>query len=66
MTLTFLYLTSTVKGIGYTLVAFIYAFSAVLSHQLATFLAVFTLLPFIIVLLIKSREHYPKTLIALF
>ena len=64
MTLAFLYLASPVKGSGYFLVAFIFAFSVVLSHQLATFLAVFILPPFIIVVLIKSRGHYPKALIA--
>lgn len=64
MMLTFLHLASPAKGIGYTLTAFIFAFSVVLSHQLATFLAVFILPPFIIAVLTKYKGHYSKALIA--
>ncbi len=64
MMLTFLYLSSPAKGTGYTIIAFIFAFSLVLSHQLTTFLAVFILPPFIIVVLFRSKGHIPKALIA--
>ncbi len=62
--LTFLYLASPAKGVGYTLIAFTFAFSVALTHQLTTFLAVFILPPFIILVLFKSRGHIPKALIA--
>jgi asparagine N-glycosylation enzyme membrane subunit Stt3 len=65
MMLTILYLSFPVKGAGYTLMAFIFAFSVVISHQLATFIAVFILPPFIIAVLTKSKNgHYPKALLA--
>jgi hypothetical protein len=64
MTLLLMYLALPLKSVGNTLVAFIFAFSMVLSHQLATFMAVFILPPFILVVLIKSKGHYPKALIA--
>jgi hypothetical protein len=59
-----MYLSMPLKGIGNTLVAFIFAFSMVMSHQLATFLSVFILLPFIIVTLLKSKGKNSKALIA--
>ena len=64
MTLLLMYLALPLKSIGNTIVAFIFAFSMVLSHQLATFLAVFILPPFILVVLVKSKGHYPKALLA--
>jgi asparagine N-glycosylation enzyme membrane subunit Stt3 len=64
MMLAILYLGSPLKGIENTLLAFIFGFSVVLSHQLATFMAVFILPPFLIYALVKSRGHYPKALIA--
>ncbi len=64
MALLFVYLALPMKSAGNALVAFILAFSVVLTHQLAAFLLVFILPPFIIVVLVKSRGHYPKALIA--
>ncbi len=64
MMLAFLYLASPIKGTGYPLVAFIFAFSIALTHQLTTFLAIFILLPFIIVVLFRSKGQIPKALIA--
>jgi hypothetical protein len=64
MALLLMYLALPLKGVGNTLTAFILAFSLVLSHQLATFLAVFILPPFIVVVLVSSRGHYSKALIA--
>ncbi len=62
--LTFLYLATPDKGSGYTIVAFIFAFSVALSHQLTTFLAVFILPPFIIAVLFRSKGQVPRALIA--
>ena len=62
--LTIMYLTVPQKGIGNTLVAFIFAFSVVLSHQLATFLAAFIVPPFAVIMLIKSRGTNSKVIIA--
>jgi hypothetical protein len=53
--LTVMFLTLPQKGIGNTLVAFTFAFSVVLSHQLATFLAAFIVPPFLVVMLLKFR-----------
>ena len=64
MTLLLMYLALPLKSIGNTMVAFIFAFSMVLSHQLATFLAVFIVPPFILVVLVKSKGHFSKALIA--
>jgi hypothetical protein len=64
MTLLFVYLALPLKSAGNALVAFILAFSIVLTHQLAAFLLAFILPPFIIVVLAKSRGHYPRALIA--
>jgi hypothetical protein len=60
-----LYLPLSIEKFGYLLVTFFVAFSVVLSHQLATFLAVLILPPILIYLLIKSRGAYLKVLIAL-
>jgi len=60
-----LYLPLSIEKFGYLLVTFFVAFSVVLSHQLATFLAVFTLPPILIYMLIKTRGAYLKVLIAL-
>ena len=60
-----LYLPSAVKSFGYVLVTFMVAFSVVLSHQLAAFVAVIVLAPVILVMLIKSRGKYLKALVAL-
>ena len=54
-----------IEKFGYLLVTFFVAFSVVLSHQLATFLAVLILPPILIFMLIKSRGAYLKVLIAL-
>lgn len=64
MSLAFLYLALPMKSLGSALVTFLFAFSVVMSHQLATFLSVFILPPFIILVLVRSKGHYPKALIA--
>jgi hypothetical protein len=64
MALLFVYLALPLKSASNALVAFILAFSVVLSHQLATFVSVFILAPFIIVVLVKSRGNYSKVMIA--
>jgi hypothetical protein len=64
MILLLMYLALPLKSIGNTILAFIFAFSLVLSHQLATFLAVFILPPFILVMLVKSKGRQSKALIA--
>jgi hypothetical protein len=64
MTLLLMYLALPLKSIGNTMVAFIFGFSMVLSHQLATFLAVFIFPPFILVVLVKSKGHASKALLA--
>ena len=60
-----LYLPLSIEKFGYLLVTFFIAFSVVLSHQLAVFLAVLILPPIMIFMLIKSRGAYLKVLIAL-
>ena len=60
-----LYLPSAVKSFGYLAVTFVVAFSVVLSHQLAAFVAVLVLAPVVLVMLIKSRGKYLKALVAL-
>jgi hypothetical protein len=64
MMLAFMFLAQPIKNKGTTLIAFTLAFCVVLSHQLATFLAVFILPPFVLVVLIRSKGNYPKALIA--
>jgi hypothetical protein len=60
-----LYLPLSIEKFGYLLVTFFVAFSVVLSHQLATFLAALILPPIMIFMLIKLRGAYLKVLIAL-
>ncbi len=64
MALLFLFLALPLKSAANALVAFILAFSVVLSHQLATFVSVFILVPFIVVVLVKSRGNYSKVMLA--
>lgn len=59
------YLPLSIEKFGYVAVMFFVGFAVVLSHQLATFLAVFILPPILIYLLIKARGAYLKVLIAL-
>ncbi len=64
ISLLFLYFALAQEGFAHTLVLFILAFSLVLSHQLATFLVVIILLPFLLILFIKSKGRFPKAWIA--
>ncbi len=64
MALLFIYLTLPLKSAANALLAFILGFSVVLTHQLATFISVFILAPFILVVLVKSRGNVSKVLIA--
>lgn len=63
MMLAFLYLALPLKSRGLTLLSFILAFSVVMSHEFALFLAVFILPPFIVFTLVKSKGHHSKALI---
>ena len=63
--LVFLYLTLATEQFGYLVVTFITAFSLVLSHQLAAFIAVIMMIPIMVFMLIKSRGAYLKVIIAL-
>ena len=65
MLLVLLYSTLAAEHFGYLAVTFFAAFSLVLSHQLATFLAVFIMPPVLLIMLIKSRGSYLKVIIAL-
>ena len=65
MSLLFLYLPLATRGAEYLVLAFLFGFSLVLSHQLATFLAVLILAPVMLYMLVKSRGKYIKVLIAL-
>jgi len=65
MFLLFLYLPLATKDLGHIAVTFLAGFSLVLSHQLATFIAVLILPPVVLFMLIKSRGTYLKALIAL-
>ena len=65
MLLVLLYSTLAAEHFGYLAVTFFAAFSLVLSHQLATFLAVFIMPPVLLFMLIKSRGSYLKVIIAL-
>ncbi len=62
--LTVMFLTLQQKGIGNTLVAFIFAFSVVLSHQIATFLAAFIIPPFAIIMFLKYRSSNSRVVLA--
>jgi hypothetical protein len=59
------YLPLSIEKFGYLAVTFFMAFSVVLTHQLATFLAVFILPPILLYMLIKSRGASLKVLVAL-
>ena len=63
LVLLLLYLPLAVKNFGYLLVTSIAAFSIVLSHQLAAFLAIFILGPVVLLMLVKSRGRQLKTLL---
>ena len=60
-----LYLPLSIEKFGYTIVTFFVAFSVVLTHQLATFLAAFMLPPILLYMLIKTRGSFLKVLIPL-
>jgi asparagine N-glycosylation enzyme membrane subunit Stt3 len=62
--LTVMFLTLPQKGIGNILVAFIFAFSVVLSHQIATFLAAFIIPPFAIIMFLKYRSTNSRVVLA--
>ena len=63
--LVLLYLPLALEKTDYLLVTFILGFCLVLSHQLATFLAAFMLLPIILFMLVKSRGKDRKNLVVL-
>ena len=65
MLLVFLYTPLAVERFGYLVVAFFSAFSLVLSHQLAAFLAVFIMPPVLLFMLIKSKGAHLKVVAAL-
>ena len=65
MLLVFLYTPLAVERLGYLVVAFFAAFALVLSHQLATFLAVFIMPPILLFMLIKSKGKNLKVVLAL-
>jgi hypothetical protein len=60
MCLLFLYLALVRKGLGPIVATFIIAFSLVLSHQLATFVAAIILPPFLLIMFIKSKGNFSK------
>ncbi len=60
-----LYLPLSVEKFGYLVVTFFVAFSVVLSHQLATFVAAIVLPPILLFMLVKSRGASFKVLIVL-
>lgn len=64
MFLLFLYLPLAVKDFGHVVIAFLVAFSLVLSHQLSMFLTVLILPPIILFMLMKFRGRQLKALIA--
>jgi hypothetical protein len=64
MCLLFVYLPLAMKELKHVLVTFVAAFSLVLSHQFATFLAIIILPSFILVMLITSRGKHLKVWIA--
>jgi hypothetical protein len=65
MTLCLMYLALSLKGTGNTAGAFILSFCLVLSHQLATFLAVIIIAPVLFVGVFKLRGRQAKGLIAI-
>jgi hypothetical protein len=64
MFLLFLYLPLATKDFGHVAIAFFAAFSLVLSHQLAMFVAVLILPPIVLYMFIKFRGRQLKALIA--
>ncbi len=60
-----LYLPLSIERFGYLVVTFFVAFSVVLTHQLATFVAAFMLIPILLYMLIKTRGASLKVLVAL-
>jgi len=64
MCLLFLYLPLVRKEFELVMITFIAAFSVVLSHSLATFVTAAILLPYILILLLKSRGKYSRAWIA--
>lgn len=64
LVLLLIYLPSAVRNLGYIIVTGIVAYSVVLSHQLAVFVALFILSPVILVMLVKSRGKYLTALVA--
>jgi hypothetical protein len=66
MCLLFVYLPTLTRSIQPVFITFLTGFSLVLSQQLATFVAVFILPPFFVVLLITSRGKHAKAWIAAF
>lgn len=65
MLLVFIYTPLATEHLGYLLVTFFTAFALVLSHQLATFLAVFIMPPILLFMLIKSKGAHLKVVLAL-
>ncbi len=65
MLLVFLYTPLAVEKFGYLVVAFLTAFSLVLSHQLATFVIAFIAPPVLLYMLIKSKGKQLKVVAAL-
>ena len=61
MVLLFLYLALDREAPPNALILFMLAFSLVLSHQLTTLLTVIILVPYFLILILKSRGGYPKT-----
>ncbi len=64
MSLLLLYLPDIARSSSSVVVTFLAGFSLVLSQQLATFLAVFILPPFIVILLVTSKGKHSKAWIA--
>ena len=65
MLLVLLYTPLAIENLGYLVVTFFAAFSLVLGHQLAAFLAVFIMPPILLYMLIKSRGKNLKVVLAL-
>jgi hypothetical protein len=64
MILLFLYLSLGKKDIAYTLLTFIISFSLFLSHQLTTFVAFAVLSLFFLFVLVRTKAHFSKVMIA--
>jgi len=63
--LVFLYIPQAGEQFGFLVVSFIAAFALVLSHQLATFLAVFMMPPILVFMLLKSKGAHLRAVLAL-